>query len=246
MYSVIYNRKGQIYEMSDIAEMLDLAITMTNEFSSLTEITIYVNSKDCITSWLDCVPGIKCSQNDFTYNSLSGRICTPKTYKRANVESSEIIIAPCAQQADLEKIQDSLSIAAVLVIPEMEGQCDKWLLHHSAINFQTNAEFPNNLHVTELENRVIGYLKYEGVMMQSLSDFKMVHYIQRQANILRMKRVDSSYDAIYKQSLLRGLSHKDAHAVANIIGSNKSYNLGTKVNYEPLIDLLNDCKWENN
>lgn len=246
MYPVIFNRKEDVYSMSDIAEMLDLAICMRNEIASLTDVTIFLRDKQCINSWLCCVPNIRCGENDFSYKNLCGNIQTTRTYKPKNSSKCEIIIAPCVFQSDLEKIQESQSIGVVLVIPEMENQCDCWLIHHSAIDWQTKKEIPNNLSVSSLTNRCIGWLKEEGAKSAPLANDSMNSYVEEASNLLIQKGEVSDFDSIYKQCLKRNLSHREAYKLAKILSSKIQHNLSTKPDYDYLYQWVNDEKWENN
>lgn len=232
--------------MSDIEEMIDLAIKMKKSESSLSAVTIYMRDKGCISSWLKCVTGITCGSDSFSYQGITGKIKTFRTYSSERTGDSEIIVAPCVLQSDLEKIEDSSSIGAVLVVPEMDGQCDEWLVLHSAINYQTGCEIPNTLSVTPLTNRCIGWLKKESELLTSLTNRSMEEYIKMASNILIRKASVSDYNSIVKQCLSRNLNHREAYIVAKILSSKKQHALRTRPNYDVLEQQIDDAQWEGN
>ncbi len=246
MYKTVYNLAGGCFSPTDIEQILDFAINFQKGVPSISDINLYVPTQGCIGSILAGVNCLKYGIHSFSYKGVSGNIYTPRSYKSGGVSQSEILIALCVDNNILRKVESSSSIVMMLVVPEMMSACEYWLQVHSATNLVTKKEIPNNLSVSPLANRVIGWLKDQSVMGASLSHITMESYIKDGFNVLYKNGVKVSYDSILKQCLLRGLSHSDSYVVAKFMNATALYKPVGRPDYDYMLKWIDDAKWDSN
>lgn len=246
MYNTVYSIKGTIFEHTDIENMLNLAVYFKSRNATTKEINIYVPDQGCINVVLAGVAGLVHTNNSYDYNGTVGNVYTAHTYKPAVASNSEIVLALCVNDSNLAKIEDSNSIAQMLVVPEIPERCDRWLAIQSALNYQTISEIPNNFAVSPLANRCIGWLNGQSLILSSLSHLFMENYIKEATNLLLLNGMTPSHDAVTKQCLLRVLYHRDAYTVAKIMSKTAPYQLSTNPDYKYLQNWVDDVQWERN
>ena len=244
MYPVFYNLDGNIYVPSDIEDALKIIESLVNKTNLPVRIAIETNAQ---LNTLIGVTDLTYTPNAFQYHNIQGRIVTRRTITPVG---PEIILTVCPTEKLLQSFESLPEVQAVFVIPEMDSDqpiyC--WLQLHSAKNFKTGQEIQGIIPCPPEMNRAIGYLKdYSRRLNVDLTHTSIQQGILAvAANTLKVHHISSNPDTIYRQALLRDLSHAEAGVLVKYFMKRSLYPNNTNANYDNYWQDFQNPQWDNN
>jgi len=244
MYPVYYNLAGNFYSPSDIEDALKIIEPLANNTNLPVRIAIESNYQ------LDTLIGVTdltYTKNTFQYHSIQGKIVTRRNMGPLG---AEILFVICPTEKLLQSFQSYGGVQAVFVVPDMDSDQPvyHWLQLHSAKNLKTGLEITGIAPCPSEMNRAIGYLKdYSRRLGVDLTHTSIQQgSLAIVANTLKTYHITDNPDTIYRQALLRGLSHAEADVLVKYFMKKVLYPNTTNANYTNYWQTLQDSQWDNN